>query len=1103
MSSESLLDESIITEGPESLLGPVPPVRSRADLSRARIGLQPLVVRYLFATLALMATAGAGVVVRAGAPADDGQRWALLAAYGMLALLAALSIRLPARWAETAVAALVSLTVVIIGFSTVVIGWGLAGPGLAVFGLLACFVCALARRRLALPTVALMALTLLLVYAAVDGSRPGLAGAVDAISGQTRLLIHLLVLAAGVLGGLAIANVVARHIRAAEERENRFRSLLAIAADAYWEIDERYRLVAGTSQREGHFLQGGSEGLGSLPWELPQFGCDEETLDLLQADLDTRAPFRNLAVQWRNPDGTVHHLMVSGEPRFDERGVFCGYWGVARDVTADRLARQALAATETRYQELFSRIPTPLVMHRAGRVIDANPAGVALFGYDSLSAMVGRDLLASYESGDSRERERRRIDELDHLPPGQGLPVTDFRISGRVGRRVSVRATGVRVEAEDGPAVLSIYVDDTERRAAEEAVRRSEAMLSHLVATSPDVITLTDLATGRYAMVNQTFERITGYTGAEVVGRTWVELGIWQDGLVRDEFIDRLRDEGRVQDQPATFVTKSGQGVQMRVSGARFSMDRREYVVINARDVTAAEGARLEREAILETASIGIAVTRDRRFVLANPWFEHLYGWPPGGLIDQPARVVWPSDTAYEQVGQQIGPKLARGEQIERDAECRRRDGSSFTGRVIAKAIDPEHPSRGGTLWIIEDVTERRQFEATLARARDDAEAASRAKSAFLANTSHELRTPLHGMLGLADLARSADVDEPHRRQYLDQISETAQSLTGIISDILDLSKIEAGKLQIETTHFDLGELLRAVCRAYGTLAQGRDLALHLQLDPGSEGIVRGDPLRVRQIVGNYLSNAVKFNQRGEVRLRAQRIGERVRIEVQDSGDGIAPEVQARLFRPFTQADESTTRRFGGTGLGLSICRELAHLMGGEVGVRSEPGNGSCFWAELPLPPLVAAAMPPAPAAPLAAAGAAADRLRGARVLMVEDNAVNMLIAVAMLERWGVEVGQAADGEEAVQQVQQAAAEGRPYDAVLMDLQMPVMSGYEATRTLRALPVGRSLPIIALTAAALVSEREQALADGMDDFLTKPIDAERLSLTLARWVGGR
>jgi CheY-like chemotaxis protein len=207
--------------------------------------------------------------------------------------------------------------------------------------------------------------------------------------------------------------------------------------------------------------------------------------------------------------------------------------------------------------------------------------------------------------------------------------------------------------------------------------------------------------------------------------------------------------------------------------------------------------------------------------------------------------------------------------------------------------------------------------------------------------------------------------------------------------------------------------------------------------------------------------------------------------------------VQARLFRPFTQADESTTRRFGGTGLGLSICRELAHLMGGEVGVTASPGRGSCFWAELPLPE---ATRLPALAPPEPALG---ERLRGARVLMVEDNAVNMLIAVAMLERWGVDVGQAMDGREAVEAVEQAAAAGRPFDAVLMDLQMPVMSGYEATRALRQRAAGQGVPIIALTAAALVSEREQALADGMDDFLTKPIDPPRLQAALLRALAGR
>jgi len=262
--------------------------------------------------------------------------------------------------------------------------------------------------------------------------------------------------------------------------------------------------------------------------------------------------------------------------------------------------------------------------------------------------------------------------------------------------------------------------------------------------------------------------------------------------------------------------------------------------------------------------------------------------------------------------------------------------------------------------------------------------------------------------------------------------------------------------------------------------------------------MVSGDLLRTRQILNNYLGNALKFTTTGEVRLRAQRLDAgRVRFEVHDTGPGIDESTQARLFRPFTQADESTTRRYGGSGLGLSICRELATLMGGEVGVHSRAGEGSCFWAELPLP----ATEQRAPEA--AAVPAQRGALQGASVLMVEDNPVNMLIATAMLEQWGVRVEQAADGQQAVQAVQRRAQHGSLFDAVLMDVQMPVMSGHEATRMLRHDFSAEQLPIIALTAAALVSERDQALAAGMNDFLTKPIDAQRLQQALLRCVAAR
>jgi PAS domain S-box-containing protein len=476
-----------------------------------------------------------------------------------------------------------------------------------------------------------------------------------------------------------------------------------------------------------------------------------------------------------------------------------------------------------------------------------------------------------------------------------------------------------------------------------------------------------------------------------------------------------------------------------------------------------------------------------------------MLGWRRGTLAGQPGRMVWGSDIEYAEVGALIGPQLARGESVEFVRELRRRDGTVFWCRMLAKAVDPAHPMGGGTIWIVEDITERRRTEHALAKARDDAEAANRAKSAFLANTSHEIRTPLNGLVGLARLARRPEVDEARRRQYLDQIGDSAETLTAVISDVLDLSKIEAGKLLIDHLAYDLGSLFDSLGRVYGTLADARGLAYEQTIDPALPRRAIGDPVRLRQILTNYLNNALKFTQHGRIGLAASapRAGW-LRVEVSDTGPGIEPGIQQQLFTPFTQADQSTTRRYGGTGLGLSICRELAGLMHGSVGVHSAPGLGSRFWLELPLEP--------APAfAPDTGFGddLCTDALTGSRVLMAEDNAVNMTIAVAMLEQWGVIVSQASDGAQALEAVAQAERAGLPFDAVLMDVQMPVMSGYEATRLLRERHDPLLLPIIALTAAALTSERELALAAGMNDFLTKPIDAQRLRDTLGAVLDAR
>ncbi|HEY4080688.1 MAG TPA: PAS domain S-box protein [Burkholderiaceae bacterium] len=913
-----------------------------------------------------------------------------------------------------------------------------------------------------------------------------------------RMLAHLGLVAVGLLIGTSVLRMVKRAISEAFERNARFRELLAMAADAYWEMDREYRFTHVAEDKPGTLGLNPEERIGKTPWELAAFGLSDEELDAHRADLESHRPFHGLVTRHLEKDGTQHYVSISGEPRFDKDGNFRGYWGVARDVSGEVQAEQIMHASETRYRELFRRSPSPLVLHRWGRVIDANPAAMAMFGYTQRSSMVGQDLFSHYEPGDD-ERARQRNAKMEGMQIGALLPVAEFRLRTLARKRRNVSVTSVRVDAIEGPATLSFYLDQTEALHAQEALRRSETLLTHLVATSPDVITLTDMKTGRYAMVNKSFEQLMGYSTADVLGRSTEELNIWHDPQDRLRVLDGVRDHGKIDNLPITFLSKAGQPISMLMSAAPFVMDGQEYLVANARDVTESERQRMVQSAILANASIGITLTHNDHFVQINPLVEAMFGWPAGSLAGKAFNVLVPDPQAREELSREIDEPLRRGERIDIERHLQRRDGSSFVCRILARAVDPQNTVGGGTIWILEDVTERRSVEAALALAKDEAQAASRAKSAFLANTSHEIRTPLNGLLGLARMLQQPDLKDSTRREYLDQMLDSAESLSGLISDILDLSKIEAGRLSLETLPFALREMLNTIRLAYATLAQARGLTFTIEVDPAVPPRVMGDPTRVRQILSNYLGNALKFTEHGGVTLRVRSVGgDQIRIEVSDTGPGIAAHLQPQLFQPFTQADSSTTRRYGGTGLGLSICRELATLMSGQVGMESTSGQGATFWAELPLPATQAVMGPPPRSLP---GPRPVQELEGQRVLMVEDHPVNMMIAVAQLEQWGLKVSQALDGRQAVAAIHAAADEGQPFDVVLMDVQMPVMGGHEATREVRKRFSASELPIIALTAAALVSEREEATAAGMNDFLTKPVDAPRLHQTLVRLIG--
>ncbi len=425
-----------------------------------------------------------------------------------------------------------------------------------------------------------------------------------------------------------------------------------------------------------------------------------------------------------------------------------------------------------------------------------------------------------------------------------------------------------------------------------------------------------------------------------------------------------------------------------------------------------------------------------------------------------------------------------------------RKDGSGYwAGMEFVPLFDADGAFEG-VMSIQRDITSQKQAEAELraatAEARRSAAAAERAnqaKSAFLAMMSHEIRTPLNGVLGMAQLLQATALD-PTQADHIARIGTAGNALLNIINDILDFSKIEAGRLELEAVPFALPETVEDVLQLQRPVAEAKGLALDLGIDAALPPLLLGDPGRVRQVVLNLVSNAVKFTAQGRVSVELAPGPDGIRLCVSDTGIGIPAARQAQLFRPFTQVDASTRRHFGGTGLGLAISRQLVEAMGGTITLQSTEGVGSCFTIHLPLPVATAPARSPAAPAPLRD-----DVGAGLRVLLAEDNPVNQLVAVTMLRDAGCEVDVAANGQEALVMASQF-----PYDLVFMDCHMPVCDGWEATRRIRARPGLHQPVIIALTANAMKGDREACLDAGMDDHLAKPVRREGLLAMLQRWV---
>ncbi|RIX47412.1 MAG: PAS domain S-box protein [Rhodocyclales bacterium GT-UBC] len=484
------------------------------------------------------------------------------------------------------------------------------------------------------------------------------------------------------------------------------------------------------------------------------------------------------------------------------------------------------------------------------------------------------------------------------------------------------------------------------------------------------------------------------------------------------------------------------------------------------------------------------------RFVYVNHAAAAMLGYRPDEMLEMSVPDIDPAFPSGDFVARTHD--FREQKQVCFDTVNRRRDGSEIPVNVTLyyRPAGSAEPAR--FITFVRDISDSKRVEQQLREAKDMAESATRAKSDFLANMSHEIRTPMNAIIGSTHLMRRGGLSEMQSVQ-VQRIEKAGQHLLCVINDILDLSKIEAGKFELDSEVVAPASILAEVAAMLGERAQDKGLVLNVEAAdlPAS---LQGDATRLKQALLNYANNAIKFTSQGAVTLRARVLDEDadgvlLRFEVQDTGIGIEPAVLERLFKPFEQADASTTRQYGGTGLGLAISRHLAELMGGQAGAVSQPGQGSTFWltARLQRP-----AMPVAASRQLDISGNAEEALfrefAGSRVLVVEDEPVNRDVAAMLLEDVGLRVELAVDGCEAVERL--AAEE---YALILMDMQMPRLDGVEATRQIRRLPNGRSLPILALTANVFAEDRERCLAAGMNDFVSKPVDPDQLYITLLSW----
>jgi len=870
--------------------------------------------------------------------------------------------------------------------------------------------------------------------------------------------------------------------RKLRESEATLRKILESSPDAVCIHDKRGRYVHVNQEFVRLIGYSREECIGKTFRELGIWP-DRRAAEQFGVEVLTSGEARNAHAVFRTKDGRLVPSLISGV-MLELDGQEC-CMTISRDISDLRAAELKIQQSEQSLRTIFESgiDPMAIIDMTTGLWTDVNPAFCRFHGL-SREQSVGRSDLDTGVWAEMAEREAF-LKEL-----GQGV-VRNMEVIMRTqeGRNVPCLMSAAVVELHGRPCCVATTRDISDRLEAESSLRKSQAALRKILDSIADPLTVTDMQ-GVYLDVNDAFVNVTGYSREELIGKAVWDMPLRKWHEADNSLLVELMNKGTVRNAEATMRTKAGNEIPVLISTVLIELNGRQCGLTIARDISERKQQELKlqqseqyyRTLIESSSDVLLVINAAGNIVFVGGAGRGELGYKPNDVVGTSGAILVHPDDLMRHAENTRDAFLNPGKVFRSEARIKAADGRWVEFEFMGSATTDPHGNRI-MITTMRNIAERKRAERELANARDQALAASKAKSEFLSSMSHEIRTPMNAILGMADLMSETELSTDQRR-CLDTVISNGTALLELINSILDLAKVESGRLSLEKVEFDVVELTEKVADTLAVRAHGKGLELALRFAPNLPSALIGDPLRIRQVLINLIGNAIKFTEQGEVLIEVARntdpsIPGNLKFSVRDSGIGIEPDKLATIFSAFTQADSSTTRRYGGSGLGLAIVERLVTLMGGYVRAESTPGHGSLFFftVELKL----------AETSALAIRSLSHPKLKGMPVLLMDDNAVHRAVAREFLEAEGATVSETDSGAAGIAKFNEALAAQSPFGLLVVDSQMPGINGLETLECIGRHSPSNTPVLLMVDATGLTGKLAALKGLGKMDYIVKPL----------------